>query len=244
MEHKTAMNCSTFEDNLSDFLEKQLNSATYMSAAAHALQCPLCHSLLNDVKDSIAACHSLSEALPALTPLEAKILESTLPEANMVCTEFEEHLTDYLDGFLPAGVFHRWERHAALCDDCTDLPGMVVRSLATIVEYKLEELPVPAGLNQRILAATSELEPVKAKGPSLPSRIWDAVSGIRIPLPIPQLAPVAMMLLFAFLFISQGVSADGTLSDVYNKSLQIAEQSYRQSSEALNLGNSGGGEAR
>ena len=105
MEQKTAMNCSTFEENLSDFLEKQLNSATYMSAAAHALQCPLCHSLLNDVKDSIAACHSLSEALPALTPLEAKILESTLPEANMVCTEFEEHLTDYLDGFLPAGVF-------------------------------------------------------------------------------------------------------------------------------------------
>ncbi len=244
MKHNSAMNCSTFEENLSDFVEKQLNSATYMSAAAHALQCPLCHSLLNDVKDSIAACHALSEAIPALTPLEAKILERTLPEANMVCNEFEEHLTDYLDGFLPAGVFHRWERHAALCDDCTDLPGMVVRSLATIVEYKLDEVPVPAGLNQRILAATSALEPVTAKGPSLASRIWDAVSGIRIPLPIPQLAPVAMMLAFAFLFISQGVSADGTLSDVYNKSLQIAEQSYRQSSEALNPANRSGGESR
>lgn len=244
MEQKAAMNCSTFEENLSDFVEKQLNSATYMSAAAHALQCPLCHSLLNDVKDSIAACHALSEALPALTPLEAKILERTLPEANMVCNEFEEHLTDYLDGFLPAGVFHRWERHAALCDDCTDLPGMVVRSLATVVEFKLDELPVPAGLHQRIFAATSDAEQVKVKGPSLASRIWDAISGIRIPLPIPQLAPVAMMLAFAFLFISQGVSADGTLTDVYNKSLQIAEQSYRQSSEALNPANRGGGESR
>ena len=40
----------------------------------------------------------------------------------MTCEEFEESLTDYLDGFLPAHNYHRWERHAALCDRCTELP--------------------------------------------------------------------------------------------------------------------------
>ena len=33
--------------------------------------------------------------------LEARILVSTMPETAMGCEDFEEHLTDYLDGFLP-----------------------------------------------------------------------------------------------------------------------------------------------
>jgi hypothetical protein len=43
----------------------------------------------------------------------------TMPETAMPCADFEEYLTDYLDGFcLPS--FHRWERHAVLCNSCTD----------------------------------------------------------------------------------------------------------------------------
>ena len=41
------------------------------------------------------------------------------------------------------------------------------------------------------------------------------------------------MLTFGFLFISQAVSADGTLTDVYNKSFEIAESTYRQSAQAF-----------
>jgi len=51
---------------------------------------------------------------------------------------------------------------------------------------------------------------------------------------VPQLAPVAMMTLFAFLFVSQTVSADGSLSDVYAKSYQLAEQTYEQSTNVWN----------
>ena len=46
--------------------------------------------------------------------------------------------------------------------------------------------------------------------------------------------PVAMMTLFAFLFVSQTVSADGSLSDVYAKSYQLAEQTYEQSANVWN----------
>ena len=229
------MNCTEFEDNLSDYLEKTLDASLHKAVAAHAMKCPLCHSLLNDVKQSISLCHTMAQAESPLTRLEARILASTAPQIEMQCNDFEEHLTDYLDGFLPAAVFHRWERHAVMCDDCTDLPGTVVRSLAAIVAFKTEELPVPAGLNERILQRTIWAD---RRAPEAERRSWAAafgewVRGIRLPVPVPQLAPVALMLTFGFLFISQSVSADGSLTDVYNKSVQIAEQTYRQSAEAF-----------
>ena len=43
-----------------------------------------------------------------------------------------------------------------------------------------------------------------------------------------------MMMMFAFLVFSQTVSADGSLSDVYAKSFQLAEQTYEQSAAAWN----------
>ena len=79
----------------------------------------------------------------------------TAPETAMSCEDFEEHLTDYLDGFLPANLYHRWERHAALCAECTELPGQVVRSIGACYSYISEELRVPAGLHERILAPRS-----------------------------------------------------------------------------------------
>ena len=72
----------------------------------------------------------------------------------MSCADFEDFLTDYLDGFLPAHLYHRWERHAALCDRCTELPGEVVRAIGACYSYISEEQPVPFGLNERILQAT------------------------------------------------------------------------------------------
>lgn len=228
------IDCTAFEESLSDYLDRSLDAAMHKAVAAHALQCPLCHSLLNDVKDAVAACHQLAEPRLPVSRLEAGILARTVPDATINCQEFEEHLTDYLDGFLPASVFHRWERHAVLCDECTDLPGMVVRSLAAIVNYKLDELPVPAGLHARILAETIGTVRAGEVKPSMAAKFGEWVRGLRFPISVPQLAPVAGMLLVAFLAFSQTVSADGSLSDVYAKSYQLAEQTYRQGADALN----------
>ena len=228
------IDCTAFEESLSDYLERTLDSAMHKAVAAHALQCPLCHSLLNDVKDAVAACHQLAEPRLPVSRLEAGILARTIPNATVNCAEFEEHLTDYLDGFLPASVFHRWERHAVLCDDCTDLPGMVVRSLAAIVNYKLDELPVPAGLHARILAQTLGTEQAKEVKASFAAQVGEWVRGLRFPISVPQLVPVAGMLLVAFLAFSQTVSADGSLTDVYAKSYQLAEQTYQQGADVFN----------
>ena len=232
--HEKFIDCTAFEESLSDYLDRSLDASMHKAVAAHALACPLCHSLLNDVKEAVRACRTLAEPAPALSRLEAGILARTVPDSTINCAEFEEHLTDYLDGFLPASVFHRWERHAVLCDDCTDLPGMVVRSIAAIVNYKLDELPVPAGLHQRILNLTTGSELAKQIKPSLSERLGEWARGLRFPISVPQLAPVAGMLLVAFLAFSQTVSADGSLSGVYAQGLQLAEQTYQQGAEVLN----------
>ena len=39
------------------------------------------------------------------------------------------------------------------------------------------------------------------------------------------------MLIFAFFIFSQTVSADGTISGMYRKSFELAEQTYKQSTE-------------
>ena len=52
-EQENIVNCSTFEELLTDYLDKTLDAPAHKAVAAHALLCPLCHSLLNDVKESL-----------------------------------------------------------------------------------------------------------------------------------------------------------------------------------------------
>lgn len=233
-ETKHIMNCSQFEELLTDYLDKTLEAAANTAVAEHALACPLCHSLLNEVKDSLELCRQIAAPASPLTRLEARVLSMTMPETAMACENFEDHLTDYLDGFLPAAVFHRWERHAALCTTCEDLPGMVVRSIGACYTYKMDELAVPTGLHQRILNLTLGTEQAREVKASLAARVGEWARGLRFPVGIPQFAPVAMLLMIAFLVFSQTVSADGSLAGIYQKSLELAESTYQQSADAWN----------
>jgi predicted anti-sigma-YlaC factor YlaD len=238
-EKHNSIHCTQFEELLTDYLDKTLSGETQKGVAAHALMCPLCHSLLNEVKEALAVCREIAEPAVPMTRLEARILEKTVPRSVMHCEEFEDHLTDYLDGFLPAQVFHRWERHAVLCDECTDLPGTVVRSLAACVTYKLEELPLPAGLHEAILQKTVGTEKLVSVKASKSLAIVEWMRNLRFPISMPQLAPVAMMLVLAFLVFSQTVSADGSLAGVYTTGFELAEQTYKQGADAWS-GNAGG----
>jgi len=235
-EKQITVDCSQFEELLTDYLDKTLDASLQRSVAEHALACPLCHSLLNDVRESLDVCHAISAPKMSMTRLEARVLSMTMPETAMECEDFEGYLTDYLDGFLPANVFHRWERHAVLCNSCEDLPGMVVRSIAALYTYKMDELAVPLGLHDRILQSTIGTERAAEVRASWGARAAEWVRGLSFPVGIPQLAPVAMMLLFAFMFFSQTVSADGSFTSVYQKGVELAEETYKQSSEAWSGG--------
>lgn len=227
------IDCSEFEEHLTDYLDGILDRQTHKAVAAHALKCPLCHALLNEVKDALEVCHEIAVPKVSMTRLEARILSMTVPETAMSCGDFENYLTDYLDGFLPATVFHRWERHAVLCEKCTDLPGEVVRSIAACYTYKTEELPVPEGLHAKILQATIGTENAKAVKASWLSQASEWVRGLSFPISIPQLAPVAMMLIFAVFMLTQTISADGSIKGMYQKSFELAEQTYKQGADIL-----------
>lgn len=233
-QQKDLMNCTQFEELLSEYLDRTLDPAVTKSVAAHVLACPLCHTLLNDVKGSLELCREMSGPVAPITKLEARVISMTMPQTAMPCEDFESYLTDYLDGFLPANVFHRWERHAALCNACEDLPGMVVRSIAACYTYKMDELAVPAGLHERILNITLGTALVEEVRPSLAARAGEWIRGLRWPIAVPQLAPLALMFMLAFFVFSQTVSADGSLSGVYQKGVELAAATYEQSAEALN----------
>ena len=222
------MLCVDFENLLTDYIEGVVGPETNLLMGEHAMKCPVCHETLSAVRSALEACRTGTVPSPS-RELEARILQKTMPETAMQCEEFEECLTDYLDGFLPAHLYHRWERHAALCDNCTELPGEVVRSIGACYTYISEERPLPAGLNERILQATlGTTSPQEIKAP------WTvrAASRFRLwldPIISPQLATVATMLLVAILVLTSTVSADGSIRGVYDAGLHLAELTGAQS---------------
>ena len=230
------MLCHEFEDQLTDYLDGSLEAQVNRAFAEHAMRCPVCHDLLSEVKNTLLAC-SASEAPLAGTGLEARILLQTMPETAIACSEFEEYLTDYLDGFLMAPLYHRWERHAALCVSCSELPGAVVRAIGACYTYKQDELTVPAGLEARILQSTiGNVLPQEVRAP-LKSRLIEWLRGILDPIVSPQLASVATMLLVSVFVLTNTVSTDGSVGGIYHASLQLAERTAGNASKSSALPN-------
>jgi len=230
------MLCHEFEDRLTDYLDGALEMQANREFAEHALRCPVCHDLLCEVKNTLLACSS-SEAPDAGTGLEARILLKTMPETAIACAEFEDHLTDYLDGFLMAPLYHRWERHAALCASCSELPGAVVRTIGACYTYKQDELTVPAGLEARILQSTiGNVLPQQVRAP-IRSRLIEWLRGALDPIVSPQLASVATMLLVSVFVLTNTVSTDGSVGGIYQASLQLAERTAGNASRSSALPN-------
>jgi hypothetical protein len=111
---------------------------------------------------------------------------------------------------------------------------MVVRSIAACYTYKLEELAVPEGLVASILAETSEKRDIVLEKPGMAETMRGWLAGLRFPLQLGQLAPVAMLLLVAFLIFGQTAAADGSATNVYKKGFELAEATYQQSAGAWN----------
>ena len=217
------MLCHEFEDRLTDYLDGRLAVENHRDFAEHALRCPVCHDLLDDVKNTIVACSS-SEAPPSGTGLEARILMKTVPQTAITCEQFENYLTDYLDGVLLAPLYHRWERHAALCASCSELPGQVVRAIGACYTYKQDELPIPVALEARILQATiGNVLPQEVRAP-FTARLIEWLRGALDPIVSPQLASVATMLLVSVFVLTNTVSTDGSVGGIYRASLHLAER--------------------
>jgi anti-sigma factor RsiW len=229
------MLCSEFEDRLTDYLDGALAPTEQTACAEHALACPVCHDLLNEVKNTLRAVQMAEAPAPpsGLSALEARILAQTAPEAAMTCAEFENYLTDYLDGFLPAALYHRWERHAALCAECGDLPGLVVRSIGACSTFAQDELELPVGLHERILQATLGKATAENRRAAFTARLAALMRGWLDAMVTPQMATVATMLLVAVLVGTSTLSDDGSIGGMYRASLRLAEQTYENGAGAI-----------
>jgi anti-sigma factor RsiW len=72
---------------------------------------------------------------------------------NWTCEQIEAQLTEYLDGALPTEVQAGFDAHVASCANCAALVQTVGGMVSAM--HSLEPLPVPPGLNARIIEQTS-----------------------------------------------------------------------------------------
>ena len=139
-------------------------------------------------------------------------------------------LVKNLDGFCRR---HLQRGSASGFGDPAQNSGEVVRSIGACYTYITEDQPVPFGLNERILQATlGTLTAAEVRAP-LSARFASWLRILLDPIVSPQLATVATMLLLAVFVLANTVSADGSISGVYQASLRLAEQSYENGLKEL-----------
>jgi hypothetical protein len=220
------MLCAEFEDVVTEYLDNGLENEAAREFAEHSLSCPLCHQLLDDVRGTLGLFQVISPE-PPIGDLHLRLIQTVAPELDMTCHEFEESLTDYLDGFLPAPLYHRWERHAAACRECTELPGIVVRTIGACYASLGEPLEVPFGLHQKVLKSTLGTVNAAEKQSPMVTRLAERLRLLLDPIVAPQFAAVATMILIAVLVLTSTVSSDGSIGGMYRASVRLAEQTYK-----------------
>lgn len=146
------MDCSSFEEQLTEYLDGQLAPQRASLCASHALQCRVCRQLLDEVR---AAVKDVKQGDEIQTPdgLEAILARIAIDHRPMSCPAFEEIITEFLDGFVPAAVYHSFESHSSDCEKCSTLLTDVVYAVAACHSvHTYEEYAVSESLVERLNA--------------------------------------------------------------------------------------------
>jgi predicted anti-sigma-YlaC factor YlaD len=148
------MDCAGFEELISDYLDCGLAPTVRRSFAEHLLACRPCHSIFNDVRDSIDACHHLKESqmreIALFTDVEKRIISATSAGEMLSCRTLDALISDYFEGLIESTYEKIFNEHFAVCERCRHLVEGVRKSLE-----ESEAVEVPEALYSRILAATS-----------------------------------------------------------------------------------------
>lgn len=153
------MDCSLFETRISDYLDASLAKPQADQFRQHSLQCRSCRALLDEVRDALTLCQKQVELdTPGL--LEDSLATILAEHSPMTCSGFEALITEFLDGFVPASAYHRFEAHAEACDECAGLlTGVVYAVAACHSVHTYEELEAPSSLLGRLLAIRPDGRP-------------------------------------------------------------------------------------
>ena len=226
------MDCSRFENALSDYFDGSLVPADSALFRAHALQCRACRSLMDDVKTAISACQQQNEFEPP-SLLEATLAAIPAEHGALGCGRFEELITEFLDGFVPALTYHRFEEHAEKCGECSILLTGVVYAVAGCHSvHTFEEVEVAEALVTRLIALMPE------RTPGFTRRVADrfaSFAGHLIPHTTQSarwtFATAASLAFATFALLLFGFSDDGTVAGIYRQAHVKASELYSQGAD-------------
>lgn len=226
------MNCIKFEQMLSDYVDGLLAHAAQGQFAEHALSCRECRALLDDVKSAVGECKQAFEVEP---PFELDLALVAIPEqcAPLDCFGFEELITEFLDGFVPASTYHRFEEHEAECKTCSKLlTGVVYAVAACHSVHTYEEYEIPEGVTARLVAIMPERRPtliamIAEQARALTCRLMPrATGGARW-----SFATASALAFSTFAVLLLGFSDDRTLAGIYRQAHVKAAELYSQGSD-------------
>lgn len=226
------MKCNAFEEKLSDYFDGLLAARDASQFRAHALQCRACRSLMDDVKGTIRICNETEELDTPLT-LEAALAAISIEHAIVGCDEFEALITEFLDGFVPAPSYHRFEEHTDVCSECSTLLTEVVYAVAACHSvHTFEEVEAPAALLEDLFRI------MPARKQSLKRRVSYQLGVIADRLtPKPAQAArwtfaTSLVLATAILsFLFFGFSDDGTVAGIYREANVRASELYSKGTD-------------
>lgn len=152
------MNCSIFQDKISEYLDGEMVAREKAEFAAHRLSCRDCREVFNDVRGTVEALNGVARAdhadsIPALQALEARIVDATSAGEMLSCTEFDKMIERYFDGVILGPTFQSFQGHFADCWKCRRLLRGIEEAKEMMREAR-EEHEMPIGLSKRIMAAT------------------------------------------------------------------------------------------
>lgn len=226
------MDCNRFEERLSDYFDGLLSAGDVSLFRAHALQCRACRALMDDVKAVISVCRQHDE-LEAPVMLETMLATIPAEYGPLGCIGFEELITEFLDGFVPAHTYHCFEDHAGKCDECsTLLTGVVYAVAACHSVHTFEEVDVAEPLLARLIAMMPE------RSPRLARRVADRVTvfaGHLIPRTTESgrwtFATAASLAMATFGLLLFGFSDDGTVAGIYRQANVKVSELYTKGAD-------------
>lgn len=225
------MDCNKFEETLSDYFDGLLEASQAGSFRQHALRCRTCRALMDEVRETIQACREQYETEPPA--LLNRLTDIPDEYADLRCEQFEELITEFLDGFVPAHTYHRFEEHAASCDQCSSLlTGVVYAVAACHSVHTFEEVDVPASLVAGIEAIMCERpRPIARRVADLLVRIAERLVPRATQTARWSFGTAALLALATFAFLLFGFSDDGTFGGVYRQAHVRVSELYTQGTD-------------
>ncbi|MBK6797070.1 MAG: zf-HC2 domain-containing protein [Acidobacteria bacterium] len=150
------MDCTRFQDSITDYIDGTLDSRTKAECAAHRLTCRECRETYGDVRNALQALSFVAE-IDLVEPegLQSRIIAATSAGEMLSCADFDTLIERYFDGVILAPTFQTFQAHFEKCHKCRRLMTGIEDAIDMCHEIKETEIDVPEELNDRIVAATT-----------------------------------------------------------------------------------------